>query len=121
MDRFAYFVWILLPLALGLLTAWAQMKKSFKMSGQEDPRDYLKQFIFVLVGFLAAVGLDKVSSDWLYENIPLEEVDIDIARWLIYPALLVAMSYLIGFRDRKKAAKGKEKKKRPNYSPGRGA
>lgn len=121
MDRAAYFVWILLPLALGLLTAWAQMKRSFKMPGQEDPKDYLRQFLFVLIGFVLALAIDKTSADWLYENIPVEEVDIDIARWLIYPALLVAMSYVIGLRDKQKAAKEKEKKKRPGYSAGRGA
>lgn len=120
MDRAAYFIWLLLPLALGLLCLWSQAKRSFKMQGQEDPKDYFKQFLFVVVGYALALGIDKGFGESALDAFPDQEENIGIARWLIYPAILLGMAYLLGIRDKQIAAKEKaEKAKR--HSPGRGA
>lgn len=90
----SYLVWALLPVGLWLLTIWAFVKPVFGVSGREDGRDYLRQAVFVLIGFIVALYFDQNAVDALLDATPAGDIESlrMVSHWLLYPVILVMMA-----------------------------
>lgn len=90
---FLHILWALLPLCFIGLYIWSFLRPYFKMHGKEDSKLYLSQGIFCSIGWAVAVLIDR--SEWfpgLIESLSWGMLDLSVARWLLYPAVLLAMA-----------------------------
>lgn len=94
MFHAVYVIWALLPLAFLLLTCWAVSKRFFGVSGREYPRSYLSQFFFCSTAFVVAIYLDQYFLEEAVEALTAGMLDIIIARWLLFPGILVGMAWV---------------------------
>ena len=88
-----YILWLLLPLSFFLLAFWGLVKPYFNVYGKENVRLYMGQAVFCSVGLVIAILIDK--SEWfadLVERLSVGMLDINVARWLLYPGVLLAMA-----------------------------
>lgn len=97
MFSWLYAVWALLPLTFLLLTIWGASKKVFKVHGREYTGSYLNQFVYTSFALAISIYLDQTVLESLFDAIAIDLIDISIARWLLYPAVLVAGAYAQGF------------------------
>ena len=120
---YTYFVWSLLPIALLFWTIKAVWKKTFKMSGREYPKERFSQLVFCTICFVIAIALDKWFLASFLDTIRIEFFDTRIARWLIYPAILVfggSIQKALGLDpDKNKEIDAKRKGGRPMLTHGR--
>jgi hypothetical protein len=73
------------------------MKPIFGVAGKEDTAHYFQQAVFCLLAFGVAVAIDSWEPfDSTIEAISMGYVDISIARFLLYPAILVLFAMLHG-------------------------
>lgn len=101
-----YILWILLPLTFYLMAIWALVKPWFGFRGRENVKQYCVQGTYCTLGLLLAIAID--TSDWfekLVEVVSMGLLDISVARWLLYPGILVGMAYL------QRVAKGEAKQR----------
>lgn len=69
----------------------------------EDEKSYIKQFIFCLICFFIAVGIDDaLDPNFLNETFLGDLGDTDVFFWLIYPAVLFLGAFLSKFLPKKK-------------------
>jgi hypothetical protein len=93
MFNILYGLWLLLPLGLALMGVWAIVKPYLGVRGAEDIVGYFKQAVFCFVALAIAIGIDQ--TEWFEETITAYSFDwfnISIARWLLYPGVLLAMA-----------------------------
>ncbi len=92
---------MLVPLFFFLFGTWAWIKRVLKKSGKEYPREYYRQAFFTGVGLAIAIFIDKNFLEDLLATLTFGMVDVMIARWLLYPAILVGLAYLSGMMKAK--------------------
>src|SRR6187402_1894739 len=84
-----YILWALLPFTLLCLSVWAVMKRWFKIPGREDAGRYFAQFIFSLICLIVSIIFDQFFLEDLVTVLSAGMFDVALARWLLFPALLV--------------------------------
>lgn len=94
MFHAVYVIWALLPLVFLVLAGWAFSKRFFGVSGREYPSSYLSQFFFCLVAFVVSIYLDQYVLEDAVEALTAGMLDIIIARWLLFPGILVGMAWV---------------------------
>ena len=109
MFQGVYIIWGLLPFALVALTFWALVKPLIGIVGREHPTDYFRQALFCCIGLALALWIDQTFFGAIVETNDFDPTDLTIvAHWLLYPIVLLVMSYLNKFylgltgRDRNK-------------------
>lgn len=90
---FYHWVWLLLPIALSLLTIWSFSKKSLGFYGKEDTMFYLKQTLFATLAFFFALVIDFYAYDPITDLIPIEDLKSNVVRLMCYPLALVLLAY----------------------------
>lgn len=88
-----YILWALLPFTLLSLSAWAVLKKVARIQGREDARQYFQQFLYTLVCLVLSILFDQYCLDSVLE-LTGGMLDDSLARWFIYPAMLVLLGAL---------------------------
>ena len=90
-----YIFWGLFPLTLFFFAGKAVYRRVFKIHGREFASEYLSQAIFCSIALALAIYLDQtVFEEFILAATIGGIVDIRILRFLLYPAILVALSYL---------------------------
>lgn len=91
---FIYYIWILLPLAFIFLTFRAYFRKWTGDQKRENPKVLLSQAIFCSIALVLTRVIDNTIFPSIIEMISFEMFDVEIARWVLYPVILVALAYL---------------------------
>ena len=112
MDRVIYFIWALLPCFLFFIWARACFQQASKARFQEEPKDYFSPAVFSLVAMLLAIWIDKSMLDRLIALVPFIEINDLVARWLLYPAILLLMA-AVHSAFHKRSEKAKQDAQRP--------
>ncbi|MCB0323144.1 MAG: hypothetical protein KDD69_06200 [Bdellovibrionales bacterium] len=89
-----YLIWLLLPLTFIGLALWAIAKPLFGVQGYESPKSYLGQALYCGFALAIAIGIDQ--TDFFVsavESLSMGMLDIAVARWLLYPAVLLVLAY----------------------------
>ena len=94
MREFLYFFWFLLPLAFLLMAIWAVIKRFAKVPGREYAKEYLNQAMFCGIALGISIWIDQTVFESVVESTNGEWLDIGVARWLLYPGVLLLMGYL---------------------------
>ena len=95
MFRILYILWLLLPLSFFLLALWAVVKPALGVSGRENAKQYSLQGFYCALGLALAIAIDQASwFEGAIEMLSFGWLDISVARWLLYPALLVLGAYI---------------------------
>ena len=106
-----YVVWFLLPLTFFMLWIWSFLKPWFKVHGREDKKHHFSQTLFCLVGFFISVAIDRTElfRDTI-DNLSLSWFDLNTARWVLYPSVLLVLAWLQQIFT--------HRKKQPSPTPG---
>ncbi len=96
-----YILWLLLPTWFFLYGIWAFGKRFGKRPIREHPEEYFIPGLFTGAGLLVAIWLDQTIYEELVNTVTMGMVDVIIARWLLYPAILLVMAYGSKFLKRK--------------------
>ncbi len=94
MFHSVYILWALLPLSFLLLAGWAISKRFFGVSGREYPSRYLSQCLFCSVALAIAIYLDQYLLEDAVDALTDGMLDVTIARWLLFPGILVGMAWI---------------------------
>jgi len=108
MFNIVYLIWFLLPLAFFILWIWSLAKPYLKIPGREHTGNYFMQGVFCVVGLIISIVIDRTEVfENLLESFSYEKLDLRIARWLLYPVVLVVLSFIQQFvaKARKKETK----------------
>ena len=93
--KILYIFWLLLPVGLISMGIWAVVKPYLGVRGSEAAKPYLVQGLYCLFAFGLAVLIDQTT--WFEETInaySFSWFNISIARWLLYPGVLVGLAYI---------------------------
>lgn len=103
MFSILYVFWFLFPLTFFFLWIWSVLKPLFKVPGREDSKSYFSQFVFCLVGFWIAIAIDQTENFAnLVDSLSYGMLDLKVARFLLYPVVLVLMAYIQKLFSKKK-------------------
>lgn len=91
MFTWLYFFWALLPLTLLFQVVKSSIRKLLKRPGREYPLNYLRQFVFSVVGLAIAIALDHYLWDAVADLVLPGVEKSGILSFLIYPAVLLVM------------------------------
>jgi len=95
MFNVLYAIWSLLPLGLILLGLWALAKPHLGVRGKEAAKPYFVQGLFCAFALGIAIFID--GSEWFATTIEAYSFswfNLSIARWLLYPGILLALAYI---------------------------
>ena len=122
MPDLLYFVWGILPFALGVMTLHTATKSALKAGKRDYPKNYLKEFTFTTVMLIVAIFIDTnmLSEDSSFRLL-IESFGVDyrLVRWLTYPAIVAIVAMVNQhFIDKKNKADNAEKvARRMKYAP----
>lgn len=90
-----YIFWALLPLSLLVLGIWGLLKPVLGAHGKEHSWFYFKQALFCILVLVLAIGVDQLDVIKSLEEFTANTAyDLNIARCLIYPVILVLAAQL---------------------------
>ena len=92
-----HFIWFLLPLLYLAIILKAYVKRMAKSYLLEDEKDYIRHLIFCVVCLVIAILIDNRFGEDLEYGFLSELGDAAVFRWLIYPAVLLAVASISGF------------------------
>lgn len=122
MPDLLYFVWGVLPFALGVMTLHTATKSVLKAGKRDYPKHYFKEFVFTCIMLCISIYLDKnLLAEDSALRIFIESFGLDyrIVRWLIYPAIITigAMINQHFINKRVKAENAEKLARRMKYAP----
>lgn len=89
-----YILWALLPFVLFCLSLWAVLKRWFKVPGRENAKQYFSQAMYSAVCLVVAILFDQYCLEDLVNMVTMGMVDIALARFLLYPFVLLMGSVI---------------------------
>lgn len=92
-----YVIWLLVPLFFVYSSLRAAIRKSLKRPGREYPGEFLNQAVFTAIALGVAIGIDQTVFEDIITLVGFDLVNVNVARWLLYPAVLVLLAYLNGY------------------------
>jgi hypothetical protein len=92
-----YYIWILLPLVFLLLSLRAVYRRVAGIPRRESPVFFLAQAAFCFVALGLTWWIDTTIFPSIVDVISFGMFDVDVARWVLYPAVLVLLAYLQEF------------------------
>jgi hypothetical protein len=88
-----YIVWGLLPFVLFMMAIWGWLKPILKVPGKDDAWGSFKMAVFCSLALIVSIYIDKSEHTAnLVDSVTLGYINIDIVRFLIYPAILLLMA-----------------------------
>lgn len=102
MTSFYYLVWALLPLLLFIFALWALIRPYVGIRGKEGFSRYFYQAIFCSIALVIAICIDKYETlNDILDSLSYSFFDLRLAKWLIYPLVLLFASWVDSFLSKK--------------------
>lgn len=96
-----YVVWLLVPVFFVYASLRAAIRRWMKRPGREYPGEFFSQAVFTAIGLGIAIGIDQTVFEEFISLVSFDLVNVSVARWLLYPAVLVLLAHLNGYFKQK--------------------
>lgn len=88
-----YILWILLPVWYLLYGIWAYAKRFGRRPVKEHPEEYFIPGFYTAAALALAIWIDQTVYEDFVNTVTMGFVDVVIARWLLYPGILLIFAY----------------------------
>jgi hypothetical protein len=89
MRIFVYIIWFGLPALFFSLSLWSKLEQLGKSHKKQNPGDFFRQGVFLLVCALICLVLDRYVLEWFVENIAPEATPLGFYQLIIFPLVMV--------------------------------
>ena len=91
-----YIIWFLIPGFFFLMALWAWLEKLSDKQRQQNPKDFLKQGLFVLLCSLIAVVIDAFALESIANSLLGDYIPLPLLQILLLPVILYIGAISIG-------------------------
>jgi len=111
MQTAIYIIWFLIPLFFFTMALWSRLEQVGGKSKRENPGDFFRQGVFVLVCVLISIGIDQLLLEDIVSSVSPAFIPLGFYQIVLLPLVLYLAALISGPSKAIKIQRNKSSKK----------